>query len=123
MSLKVEWRCATTTCGALCVMMVGTLQMLQWCVDSWGTVENVSCYIYMTVYPTSHQSDLLTIAVALSGAFFGRGTGPILLNNVECTGAESNLLNCSHDGLNQHNCIHSEDASVTCQRKSSSSQV
>ena len=53
-----------------------------------------------------------TDAVARSFAFFGQGTGPISLDDAACTGDENALINCS---INlSHNCVHSEDASVTC---------
>lgn len=45
-------------------------------------------------------------------AYFGQGTGPIYLDNVNCIGSESSLLNCTH--ITNHNCIHSEDAGVAC---------
>ncbi|CAI5683599.1 unnamed protein product [Oreochromis niloticus] len=47
-------------------------------------------------------------------ARFGRGTGPIWLDNVECSGQESALSHCSHPGFGQNNCGHDEDASVIC---------
>ncbi|XP_008335611.1 deleted in malignant brain tumors 1 protein-like [Cynoglossus semilaevis] len=47
-------------------------------------------------------------------AHFGRGSGPIWLDNVECTGQESALTHCPHNGFGENNCGHGEDASVIC---------
>ena len=52
-------------------------------------------------------------AVALFRAFFGEGTGPIVLDNVMCTGTESRLTDCPAQST--HNCHHFEDAGVACQ--------
>ncbi|XP_074764143.1 scavenger receptor cysteine-rich domain-containing protein DMBT1-like [Athene noctua] len=48
-------------------------------------------------------------------AFFGEGTGDVLLDNVACTGDESSLEQCSHRGLGTHDCYHKEDAGVICE--------
>jgi len=43
------------------------------------------------------------------------GTGPILLDDVQCTGTEANLLDCTHrQPTGTHNCSHFEDAGVRC---------
>ncbi|XP_040920255.1 deleted in malignant brain tumors 1 protein-like [Toxotes jaculatrix] len=51
---------------------------------------------------------------APASAHFGRGTGPIWLDNVGCTGQESALTHCSHPGFGENNCGHGEDAGVIC---------
>ncbi|XP_029375712.1 scavenger receptor cysteine-rich domain-containing group B protein [Echeneis naucrates] len=51
---------------------------------------------------------------ALGEAFFGPGSGTILLDNLKCSGVEASLQECSHISWNVHNCDHSEDAGLTC---------
>ncbi|XP_030852008.1 deleted in malignant brain tumors 1 protein isoform X3 [Strongylocentrotus purpuratus] len=57
---------------------------------------------------------------APGSASYGQGSGSILLDNLACTGAESNLLYCPHSGVGSHNCGHSEDAGVVCSSSLSS---
>ena len=54
-------------------------------------------------------------ATAYSTAYFGRGTGGIFLDNLYCTGRESRLVDCTHNGIGVHNCDHSADAGLRCQ--------
>ena len=51
-------------------------------------------------------------STAIGTAYFGPGTGPINLDNVQCVGTEPSLFNCSF--ITAHNCGHGEDASVVC---------
>ena len=37
-----------------------------------------------------------------------------MLDDLQCTGTESSLFDCTHRGVNSHNCGHSEDAGVRC---------
>uniref|UniRef100_A0A3B4B0Z8 Soluble scavenger receptor cysteine-rich domain-containing protein SSC5D n=1 Tax=Periophthalmus magnuspinnatus TaxID=409849 RepID=A0A3B4B0Z8_9GOBI len=60
---------------------------------------------------------------ALTNAHFGAGEGPIWLDNVECTGDELALSQCTHPNYGINNCGHNEDASVICLDGSSSSTV
>ena len=53
--------------------------------------------------------------MALHAGFFGRGVGIIFLDDVECVGNETSLLNCTYLGIGVSNCRHREDVSLLCQ--------
>ena len=55
-------------------------------------------------------------AIGLRGAFFGKGSGPIFLDDVNCTtGNETQFSECFKKGdIGKHNCRHSQDVSVVC---------
>ena len=53
---------------------------------------------------------------AVSVTTFPGGSGSILLDNVHCAGSESRLIDCPHNGIGIHNCVHLEDAGVRCSR-------
>ena len=52
-------------------------------------------------------------ATAVLRAGFGRGSGPIHLDDVRCTGSEAALINCTYDPITT-DCSHNEDAGVRC---------
>ena len=55
---------------------------------------------------------------AYNSAYYGEGNGSILLDDVNCgLGIEPSLFSCRHNGVGNHNCDHSEDASVRCRKK------
>ena len=58
------------------------------------------------------NSSICIGALAFSSAYFGSGSGPILLDDVNCIGTENSLLNCGY--TSNHNCHHSEDVGVRC---------
>ena len=69
-------------------------------------------HIAITAYLIAHASTSGTTATNLP--HFGPGAGFILLDDVGCTGNETNLTQCQHNGLGAHNCRPSEDAGVFC---------
>ena len=74
------------------------------CDDSWGALDaTVVC----------RQAGYSSFdAVARVGAFYGQGRGPIFLDDVNCNGTEQSLTDCAASTTS--NCVHSEDAGVTC---------
>ena len=53
--------------------------------------------------------------VAYSNAYFGVGSGPIFLDDVQCTSISNQLLECFSRPILSHNCRHSDDAGVGCE--------
>ena len=45
----------------------------------------------------------------------GSNNAPIWLDEVNCNGHESRLIDCPHDGLENHNCFQFEHAGVICE--------
>lgn len=39
---------------------------------------------------------------------------PIVLDDVECIGHETSLLNCPHNDFTVHSCVHDEDIVLEC---------
>ena len=57
-----------------------------------------------------------TYTGAIAVYTFLGGSGSIHLDDLNCTGHESRLIDCPHSGIGVHNCVHSEDAGVRCIR-------
>ena len=55
-------------------------------------------------------------SIAFRRAAFGQGTGPILLDDLECVGTEQTLLDCRLD-VRTADCRHRKDAGVRCQAR------
>ena len=59
-----------------------------------------------------------TVPIGVATDMFGYGlsTQPILIMNVECSGNENNISECSHSEIsNVGVCLHADDAGVICE--------
>ena len=73
------------------------------CDDMWGMDDaNVAC----------RQLGFGPVSEVKAKAAFGPGSGPILLDDVDCRGDETSLMSCQYERV--HDCLHLEDAGVVC---------
>ena len=75
------------------------------CDDGWDT-SDASVVCRQLGYPV--------VKGVYSNARFGQGSGRIFFDDVQCSGEENSLTDCSHIGIGRHNCGHHEDAGVSC---------
>uniref|UniRef100_A0A8C5ZTX1 Antigen WC1.1-like n=1 Tax=Marmota marmota marmota TaxID=9994 RepID=A0A8C5ZTX1_MARMA len=94
--------------GSHCAGRVEILQQGSWgsiCDDSWDLSDaHVVC----------RQLGCGVALEATISAHFGEGSGPIWLDELNCTGEEAYVWQCPSQGWGQHNCRHKEDAGVIC---------
>ncbi|ROI15309.1 Deleted in malignant brain tumors 1 protein [Anabarilius grahami] len=79
----------------------------------WGTV----CDDYWDLSDAAvvcREMDCGNVIEAKSEAYFGRGSGQIWMDDVNCVGTESSLKNCWTPGWGRHDCVHDEDTGVIC---------
>ena len=72
----------------------------------------LSAWIEMSILPST---SMYIGATSYSNAHFGAGSGPISLDDVQCTSSSDQLLECPSRPILSHNCLHSADAGVGCE--------
>nr|QBA18368.1 VIgL family SRCR-related protein [Littorina littorea] len=81
---------------------------------SWGTVCDDGWDVNEARVVCNMLGFFKAGAVAKPKAAFGHGTGPIVLDDIKCTGSEQDIRFCPASPFGTHNCAHGEDAGVIC---------
>ena len=84
----------------------------------WGTVCGIPRWTEVEGRVVCRQLNFTGAkAVMQYSGLYGAGSGPVLLDNIKCTGNESYIWECSHLGWNVYNSWcdnHYYDAGVDC---------
>ena len=85
-----------------------TLQYDVHCI-SWQVGMSTTCTLFTLL--------ILSVAQAIPNAFYGQGTGPIVLDDLACTGNENRILACKSSQFLSisSTCDHYDDAGVKCE--------
>ena len=106
------------TSGGQCVMTYGAVPMLLLSVNSLDMHTLEVCQLYTIIAVILIHLGHLHVCTggrAYSNAHFGAGSGPIFLDDVQCTSSANQLLECPSRPILSHNCLHSADAGVGCE--------
>ena len=111
MNMKDDLRLTSMVPGEPSVMTTLTISMPPLFVENWDcqTVRRNLDLKALT------KNSFFIVGVAKGSAYFGQGTGSILMDDLMCTGFEQHLISCTYSST--HNCGHSEDVGVICSRK------
>ncbi|GCC39447.1 hypothetical protein chiPu_0022781, partial [Chiloscyllium punctatum] len=79
----------------------------------WGTVDDYEWDLADSAV-VCRELDCGTAVSAPRGAHFGRGSGPIVIMHVECSGTERALRYCQSASWDRSSISHDNDAGVVC---------
>jgi len=85
----------------------------------WGTICSHKWTFYDADYACKYLGFPGAYANAMAvDAWYGEGTGPIWLSELECNAESGDIFHCPHAGWNpQSGCTHANDAGVVCEPK------
>ena len=88
-----------------------------WHNGEWGTVCNTNWNYHTALVACRTAGFNSAVRAVLNASYYGRGVGDVLLDNIQCTGSESALWDCSRSRWNVTGAScrnHARDAAVIC---------
>ncbi|XP_012518464.1 PREDICTED: lysyl oxidase homolog 2 isoform X2 [Propithecus coquereli] len=82
----------------------------------WGTVCDDDFSIH-AAHVVCRELGYVEAKSWTASSSYGKGEGPIWLDNIYCTGKEATLAACSSNGWGVTDCKHTEDVGVVCSEK------
>nr|XP_012418491.1 PREDICTED: lysyl oxidase homolog 2 isoform X4 [Odobenus rosmarus divergens] len=82
----------------------------------WGTVCDDDFSIH-AAHVVCRELGYVEAKAWTASSSYGKGEGPIWLDNIYCTGKEATLAACSSNGWGVTDCKHTEDVGVVCSDK------
>lgn len=115
-----------TRCGGQYVTAVGVIMMPERSAINWDSQDLVKSniplhfplrhfrYTYVEyIYILYIKFGSIAAASSKSDAFFGSGSGPVLLSSLQCNWYDTSIIECS--SYDPSYCSHSDDAGVICE--------
>ena len=118
MKVRGELKFVKMDFGGLYVADTGTQEMPLLCASNWDTrfqvSRNQNQFWRIKNYKSNHIWWIADVRAYYSSKF-GAGTGPVLLNCLDCLGTETSLLACDRSCYNEYSCSHTSDVGVRCE--------
>ena len=97
-------------------MTTGGMRKQKSCAEDWG-YSPLGCYatlLLVCFHGFDSSFNPHSGASYCSNGCYGQSSGPLLVSNVQCTGFESSLLECTHDQETHSGCNSFDDVGVQC---------
>ena len=89
------------------------------CLARSGTLLQIRSHTHTHIYISGRhvKSFLFLIQGAIAASGYYIINKPFHIIDLNCTGVEETIWNCSHNGLINYNCPFTHDATIRCQSK------
>ena len=77
-------------------------------------VYTIYYWTITTICEISHQVILFFLGAISTTGYFTNNIWPFHIVDINCTGEEDNIFDCTHNEIENYMCLWSHDASIIC---------